>query len=459
MTLSALARFAQVEMLTPSVEEMGDAEKAGSINAEQLQGEISEQKTAELSAELEGDTIQADVEALAGESVALEAYVKLLTQASREGGMTAQEMAFVNVGLEAYQARTAQLVQVPSIEEFDGSVRRNRATRVSVEALSEHAKGTWEALKAALKAAWEAFLETVAGLFDNLDWTIKNAKQLKTSVHGLKGSPSDVAVTSPIYFIDGKYVGDDMSVTGELIDFLTQKWAGSVGRITHEFTQVVKDHKFEDLDMQQSIAALLRLMPQHGYLGTEVQDGDIGFRKDAHVTRSKTLPGNTAVYMAMPVEGKGEGMASFMSQWADVAFRIHAVPKAQGATAGDQATQSPQGLNKTLDDIIRMAEKLKGLKTATQNNKEELVKLASALDGLRDKANSRTDSADGKSAFIDTGSVVSQVTQVVNTLQRMNTTDFSGIVRYCTTLLKAQVLLVKKQVECYSGAPAAALAN
>ncbi|QVD49179.1 hypothetical protein LUCX_109 [Xanthomonas phage vB_XciM_LucasX] len=111
-------------------------------------------------AEIEGDI--ADAEDAAAEfeegAATLEALVDALRDCQQMGGMTPQTARMFNIGFESVAVRltgapfkdeTGGSV-IPSMESFGGTMRRDRATEISMEAASDWLKKTLEVLKRTL---------------------------------------------------------------------------------------------------------------------------------------------------------------------------------------------------------------------------------------------------------------------------------------------------------------------
>jgi hypothetical protein len=454
MSLSALGRAAREHtVLSVGLEDFDPSV----LNPETQRIEDADYQAEDVAAQTHAEGVQSDVEALAGETVALEAYLGILTQADAAGGMTAAEAKFLHVGLRSYTRKTGIVTGVASVEDFNGLVGSRRATTVSVESLKEHASRAWEAFKMALKAAMAAMADWYEKTFSGASKVVTRAKALKQQLNGLRGAPDSPEFelsNASNYCVDGKFVGQDLLGLTELVDYFTKAWGSNLLGVVTDFNKLVKDYKFEDLNYQSTVMGIMHRLPAGGFVDQDAS-GDSRFRKDTVVKRSPTLPGNVALYQTTPAK-EGDD-SSVLAAFGGVAFRIVSVVDAAAAPSKvSVSTAQTSTLNKRLDDVLRMCaqlEKLSGTKAKVEAAMKETV---SALDSMRANADKRdAKNQSGSGAFIDAESTMTTAINTSTALQRLVTTDFNGVLSYCVRQLAAQVTLVQAEMDHYGATSAA----
>lgn len=451
MSLSALGRIAREVPFGTGLENFD--EPAPAPEAQRI--EDAEQQTDEVTAQANAEAVQNDVEALAGESAALEQYVGILTRAKANGGLNADEAAFMHVGLRAYTRKTGIVMGVASIEDFGGTVSGLKATTISLEALKDHAKAAWEAFKMAIKAAIQAMGDWYQKTFSGARKVADRAKALKQEVAALRGAPDTAEFelsNTGNYCVDGKFVGQDNSELGDLITYFTKTWGSNVLGIVLDFNKLISGYKFEDLNYSTTAMGILRHLPQGGFVSTKV-DGDSRFRKDATIARSKTLPGNQALFQSTPPPDDGSVWAAF----AQVSFRVLPVLDAAAAPGTVTVkTSQTSTLTKRLDDVIRMAGQLEHLSDTKAKIENALNDQMDALSTMRMNADVRDfENQDQSKAFIDPEATMTSAINSSTQLQRMATTDFNGVLSYAVRMLGAQLALVQAEVSHYGATSAA----
>lgn len=451
MSLSALGRIARELTLTTGLEEF---EPSAVIPEETQRIEDAEYQADDVAAQTHAEGVQSDVEALAGETIALEAYLQILTQSQATGGITAAEAKFMHVGLQTYTRKTGIVTGVASVEDFTGMVGNRRATTVSVESMKEHVGRAWEAFKAALKFAMNAMADWFQKTFGGVSKVVDRAKTLKTQLNSLRGAPDNPTFelsNAANYCVGDKFEGQNLNNLRELVEYFTKTWGSNVVGIVDDFNKLVQGYKFEDLNYQVSVMGIMRRLPSNSFVGHDV-DSDSRFRKNATVKRSDTLPGNMALYQSTPVK---DGDGSALAAYGDVAFRMLPVTDAGGApsTVTVQTAAVP-ALNKRLDDVLAMCSKLESLSGTKAKIQTAMDKTVSALDSMRSEADKRDAKNQTGSTHIDAESTMTSAINTSTALQRLVTTDFNGALAYCVRQLAAQVALVQAEVTNYGATSA-----
>ena len=143
---------------------------------------------------IEGDI--ADGEAHADEyeqaSATMESLVDALQDAQRTGGMTPQAARFFNIGFESIGIRLTGAPfknvhgesAIPSMESFGGTMRRDEATNVSMEAAGDWLKKILEVLKKTWAQVKEWVIKFIQAVFDQAARYDQRADKILAAVKG-----------------------------------------------------------------------------------------------------------------------------------------------------------------------------------------------------------------------------------------------------------------------------------
>jgi len=189
---AAAAAAAAVTGEEPAADAADAAADAGEATSEAAEeAEVAAADASELDSDEEAKAIEdghAEIEAAAqdiedGEAHAeeyeqaaatMESLVDALRDAQKTGGLTPQSAQFFNISFESIGIRlTGKPFQnahgeacIPSMESFGGSMRRDTATQISMEAASDWLKKIWEVLKKTFQQIKAWVIKFIQAVFD-----------------------------------------------------------------------------------------------------------------------------------------------------------------------------------------------------------------------------------------------------------------------------------------------------
>lgn len=188
--------------------EAGDVTEEAAVEAEEAVAEGAEIDSAEEAKAIEDG--HAEIEAAAqdiedGEAHAeeyeqaaatLESLVDALRDAQKTGGLTPQSAQFFNISFESIGVRlTGKPFQnahgeacIPSMESFGGTMRRDDATRISMEAAGDWLKKIWEVLKKTFAQIKAWVIKFVQAVFDQAERFDQRATKIIEKAKAAKGN-------------------------------------------------------------------------------------------------------------------------------------------------------------------------------------------------------------------------------------------------------------------------------
>lgn len=138
----------------------GEAVEAAAEVVEEAVEDVVEDDVAAAEAEMEEleeglDEGEKQIEVYENESATLESLIDALKDAQQTGGLSMQSARFFQIGFESVGVRlTGKPFQnthgesaIPSLESFGGTMRKDKATEISMEAATDVLKRIWEVLK------------------------------------------------------------------------------------------------------------------------------------------------------------------------------------------------------------------------------------------------------------------------------------------------------------------------
>lgn len=460
--MSKLGKYVQ----STGIENFDDGKLETEVIKDDVEATVTEVKGELAEAEVELVSAADAAQALSEESQALEEYCDLLRKGVVSGKMSPRSFSILSVGIEGFTIRTGVAPKdFPSAADFGGRMSQRQAATVSLESLSEVAKKTWEAFKAAMTALFQQIQDYATKLLDGSKKLGDKATTLQTAIKGLKGTPKETEFTlangAPLA-INGEFSGQDVTPVTRMAAVAFGTYYAHVADYIKDIKRVVDGIKF---DGPIDASALSRAAFQHApssYLrmstDTKAVEGDSRFPAGATVTHGPVMPGNMAIFLTtLPPEAPSD-VAALTKMLTEMKARLLPV---QDATPlrGEVTVKvaSPQDLSRRITDIVTAVAQINGKTDYADKAKAALNELLTSLDHLKQRADSAKEPAEGAAASeIDPTKTVSDFVAIGQNMQRMIGQDFQGMLAYTVRTLGAYLALIEKEVAAYSVAPAAA---
>lgn len=145
----------------------------------------------------EGETENAAVDEAVDAVSSLEAFAVALESANKEGGLSREGAAVLNIGLEHLYTRLgyeAGATKTVSLENFGQASSRTGATQIALEGVKEKIKEIWAAIIAHIKKAIEWVKGHFTKIFGTAEKMQKRAKALSEASKGVSGQPKEKTI-------------------------------------------------------------------------------------------------------------------------------------------------------------------------------------------------------------------------------------------------------------------------
>lgn len=313
------------------------------------------------------DEVGEELEEFEKVEVALESYVKLLSDLRAKGEQpTRATAAAIRIGLQSH-SRSYFAHTVPSLEAFGrpDEMARHNAT-VSLEAaLSQKLGEMKDAGVAALKRllelmieVWESVSRDVPGLVSKIKALIEVIKS-----QGLKGGEKISTKGAERLSVSGEFVGDSDRFVGILAtqaEEVLVKWPTALLALAKQLDKPEAVGKLESL----SHAALERALPSFVKVSADVAPSDLA---EFHiVTRSQLMPGNRVMFLGE----SGDNSAGEAVTGADKLFRFKLDTMDAGTLAEEVSVPTDEAAVATLTALYKITDILQNKDSATRDLKE-----------------------------------------------------------------------------------------
>lgn len=401
ITVAEAANAAAVAAADGVAQGAAAAAEAAAAAVEAVTGEAAEEEVAEDAAIAEGEAeieaAEADVDA--GEehaeeyeqaAASLEQLVDALKDAQRTGGMTPQSAQFFNIGFESIGVRLTGKpftnshgeACIPSLESFGGSMRRDTATQISMEAAQDWLKKIWEVLKRTYAQVKEWLVKFIKAVFDQSERYTQRANKIKAAAGEAAKSGKTKAKSDKVNIggSAGKIaVGQNVttSVPSELLAFV--KEAATRGT---EGTRAL-------IQLRENFKKLVAKATEGGATGVE----DLGIAEsgwsgelrssvfaiaDGENFKTKVLPGNVEFVSVNPAKS---ATGSFMSTFRGWKVEEH---KADVEVNGEQKTLSLTEIAGVAGEVIKVIEAAKAAKDSLKEEALSITDIAIPAEASED---------------------------------------------------------------------------
>jgi hypothetical protein len=452
----------------------------GKVKTEVIAGDIdstlSEVKADLTSADIEMTKVNDAAQALSEESAALEAYCDLLRRASQGQGITPRGFQALSIGVEAFESRSGyRVANFPAVRDVGGRLTQRQAATVSLESLSEAAKATWEAFKAAMAALIGQIQDYATKLLDGSKKLEVRGQALATAVAALNGTPKtptfDIANASPLA-VDGQFGGQDHKPVTNMVAQVYAHFLGGLTFYIEDITKTIDKVRFDAPLSEVDLKGALTHAPHTWFsFGSVPVEGDSRFPAGTKVMRSPTMAGNMAIYLATPEKDAAASSAELAEMLKTCKFSLLPVTDAKPLTeVSGVAVDNAQNLKARVTQINLAIKQIVDKQEYATDAKAALDKLLHSVDQLQQRAAAAKDAsapaagtdANATPAAPASGENPTQVVQdfvaVANNLKSMMGKDVQGMLAYSVRTLGAYLSVIDKEVACYSE-PAAAPAE
>ena len=447
--MSTLKAWLNSEAVSLEGYEMSDGEQKLDVHVEP---EASiDHDVAEMSeAKLEQDEIQADCDTLVEAQAAMEAYQELLEHGLENGGISSQSAAFMRVGLERYETLFGMDQPLtPSNEAFGGSASQQHSTQVSLEAIGEQLKKSWEAIKRALVALVNAIKDVYAKATNAASRLEKRAQAIRQKAEAAKGKQpkqDKVAINGASkLFADGVWKGDDILMVSGFMTYALGRYPENAIKYAQGIINTVG--QIDPANTDKTTAANILKMTDTlmgDFDGSAVRSGDKRFPTDTEVKRSEVLPGNKALYIAQP-SVKGDELAAMKKLASTLRADMLDVPEAKvGEKVHHVTAATPEILANRARQIATTAGMIGKAKVNGDKIKKVVDDMMKAGDTLKEKADKAELDKDQKK-------MVDAILRGMVSIQKLLGGTINGIVSYGVTTLNAQLAVIERQLAQYGG--------
>lgn len=444
--LSGAATFGLEDYSVDDGEQELDVVVSSEPSVDQVIAEMTE-------AEIRQKEIEQDAASLAEATESLEAYMQLLESGLENGGISAQAAAFMRVGLERYEAMFGlSEPATPSVEAFGGSASQLRSTMVSIESVGEILKQSWEALKRALLAIWNAIKDVYQQATNGIVTLGKRARSLQQKARSLRGKGKEggtLTIQNPDKLMaEGQWVGDNpalvLGFAAYALDTLPETVIKYVSDVAEKIKELdpatMTDPELLDLVEFDNISNKFPMAAR--------PSNDRRFSPSADVVRTAVMPGNVALYLSKPGVLERNFLNRVSRLMSDMKIELLPVPNAHPAPAQYELTiKAPDALAEQCGMIVEAASKINKWNKhpkAIRDAIDQLVKAGDDFETRIGKAELTAEQSDKASAVLH--SLVA--------VQRMVQSSVSGVLAYCVRTLNAQLAVIERQLAAHEEAAA-----
>lgn len=441
----ALAAFLQQNADSLGLEEFSDGEQKLEVHVAS-EPSIDHDVAEMAEAELKQDEIARDCDTALEMYCGMEAYHNLLEQALDNGGISAESAAFMQVAVERYEAQFPTEEQaMPALEAFGGSSSRAASTQAAMSGLKEKMKKLWEATKMILKALMNMIKDVVTKATFAAERLEKRADAVAKKASGMNSAKKNAETITvkggslERVFMEGKYIGDDIVTSAGVFAEINVNLPKGLAKYVSDVASGIQSIDPTKGLTPGAMNAFTELNKIQEALTTAVVTSDKRFPDDVTVARSKTMPGNQAVYFSIPKKKDDPTQIDFTK----TKLILLPVPDAKAAPTEHEISISVVGNLKT------RATKIREVANKIANSSKDYATLENAIKQAMDAGDKLEERAAKAEMDKITENVVKYTLKNLSIIQRM-AGNVNGVLSHSVRTLNAQLAIVERELSAYS---------